>query len=785
MTAAEFAAATPLQGEELANAGGTARDLARGGAGIDTLRIYLSSSDFNNAGIRAQIQHYTSNLAAYNDTNGLTYDLSALALRAGGFERVEFYVDYARTTIGGNGGGVGFNLFTAQADWVDFDIVTAGSYIAGSQYNAGAGNDSVFLASNAAEAAEAGFVPGTEFKAGDGDDRVYGRGLDDVISGGNGIDRLYGQAGDDTLRGDAGDDILDGGEGADAMFGGDGNDTMYASGSDDIFDGGAGYDRVVATEAADRLAFGAASIVSVEQIDLLGGDDDLTIAAGVTQALVITAGAGNDTVRAGSGNDRIWSGVGDDIIFGNAGNDMIWGEAGNDVLHGGEGDDTLSGDAGNDTLFGGEGADILSGGEGNDTLEGGAGNDQLVGDNGADILRGDDGDDVLLGQDGDGQLFGGIGADVLDGGAGNDVLNGGGGDDTLQGGAGNDTANGDAGNDVLFGGDGNDTLNGGADDDVLFGESGNDTLNGGDGIDILSGGAGIDTLDGGAGDDILLFEAERSFDKILGQDVYAFNRDGDFTSGTGIKLNQAGSLFFGSFDAYRGGEGMDTLLGTNGHDVVFRYALNADGTRSGELVSGIEIFDMGDGDDIVDLTSFIGSSMTDESVTLHGRAGRDALWTGSGDDILVGGDDGDWLSGGAGNDIIYGGNLPADGADTNAAGSGWTITGLSGFFNDVLDGGAGDDTIIGGSGNDLISGGNGNDTLTGATGADRFLFDDADGSDVIIDFSAAQGDQVLLSTGASLAFASLAFDGNSFTYGSTTVTADNGHIWTAADFLFV
>ncbi|WP_291298334.1 Ig-like domain-containing protein [Elioraea sp.] len=95
-------------------------------------------------------------------------------------------------------------------------------------------------------------------------------------------------------------------------------------------------------------------------------------------------------------------------------------------------------------------------------------------------------------------------------------------------------------------------------------------------------------------------------------------------------------------------------------------------------------------------------------------------------------------------------------------------------------GGAGDDVITGALGNDLIVGGNDNDTLRGGAGADRFRFDNNDGADEILDFSVAQGDRVQLSSGGSYTLA-----GTSFTYGTTTVTADNGHVWTAADFLFV
>lgn len=93
-------------------------------------------------------------------------------------------------------------------------------------------------------------------------------------------------------------------------------------------------------------------------------------------------------------------------------------------------------------------------------------------------------------------------------------------------------------------------------------------------------------------------------------------------------------------------------------------------------------------------------------------------------------------------------------------------------------GGAGNDTISGGAGADDITGGDNNDLLAGRLGADRFRFDGSDGTDAIADFSVAQGDKVVLAGNDALGFA-----GNSFTFGTTSVTASNGHVWTAADFL--
>ena len=63
---------------------------------------------------------------------------------------------------------------------------------------------------------------------------------------------------------------------------------------------------------------------------------------------------------------------------------------------------------------------------------------------------------------------------------------------------------------------------------------------------------------------------------------------------------------------------------------------------------------------------------------------------------------------------------------------------------DVLLGGDGADTLVGGAGNDTLVGGLGSDSLTGGVGADSFLFGSAAfaNGDVIVGFSAAQGDKV-------------------------------------------
>jgi len=97
---------------------------------------------------------------------------------------------------------------------------------------------------------------------------------------------------------------------------------------------------------------------------------------------------------------------------------------------------------------------------------------------------------------------------------------------------------------------------------------------------------------------------------------------------------------------------------------------------------------------------------------------------GPGPDTLRGTDGPDVISGRGGNDSIY-----AGGGD------------------DTIHGGQGDDYIDAGPGDDWISGDRGDDTLKGGAGADTFHIGPGGGSDVVLDFSAAEGDRVELDAG--------------------------------------
>ena len=95
-------------------------------------------------------------------------------------------------------------------------------------------------------------------EGGDGNDKVFGEAGNDSLLGGNGKDILGGGAGFDSVGGGAGDDIISGGDGNDELAG---DDFLSSSGStgtagNDIINGGAGSDDLAGELGADTLTGG-------------------------------------------------------------------------------------------------------------------------------------------------------------------------------------------------------------------------------------------------------------------------------------------------------------------------------------------------------------------------------------------------------------------------------------------------------------------------------------------------------------------------------------------------
>jgi Ca2+-binding RTX toxin-like protein len=286
-------------------------------------------------------------------------------------------------------------------------------------------------------------VIGSEFaddiEGNDRDNVIVGRGGNDALDGDDGYDLLDGGDGDDELRGGGHHDHHHhhgkhwywwhhDHHDADVLIGGAGNDKIWGESDNDWIEGGDGDDVLYGNGGRDRIFGGA------DSDKLYGGSSDDRL----------EGGAGDDWLYGNSGNDVLLGGDGNDWLEGGSGEDILVGGTGDDTLKGGDNDDALLGGAGNDKLYGECGDDLLDGGDGNDTLYGGDEDDLMLGGAGNDVLYGEDDDDLLDGEDGDDKLYGGYDDDWVIGGAGNDWVQGDSGYDRLEGGLGTDTMKSDS-----------------------------------------------------------------------------------------------------------------------------------------------------------------------------------------------------------------------------------------------------------------------------------------------------------------------------------------------------
>ncbi len=387
----------------------------------------------------------------------------------------------------------------------------------------------------------------------------------------------------------------------------------------------------------------------------------------------------------------------------------------------------------------------------------------------------------------------------LFGGAGNDILTGGSGADQIFGQADNDVLNGRGGNDFLFGGAGNDTLTGGDADDQMFGEGGNDRLiwNPGDDTDLFEGGAGTDTaeVNGGGGGEIFTLTANGTrvrFDRLdpapFAIDIGTTERLELNMGGGNDSFSATGNLAALISVTVDGGAGNDTILGSNGVDLLFGgegddFIDGQQGNDVAFLGAGDDVFqwDPGDGSDIVEgqagtdtmlfngsagneifqasanggrllFTRNLGNIVMDtddvEVVDLNALGGADTVTVNdlSGTDVVevnvdlagtLGGTAGD----GAADVVIVNATNGDDIIDVFGAGSSVSVVGLAARTNIANSEGANDTLVINALGGDdqitattlpasvirlTIDGGAGDDTILGSQGADVFLGGDGD-----------------------------------------------------------
>lgn len=612
-------------------------------------------------------------------------------------------------------------------------------------------------------------------------------------------DRETLQASKGITSGSAGD-LIDGRGGGDIIYGGKGNDTIHFYDGDDIDTEKNGADSrnriilmpdvsrgVLQGTGHDTLAFASPAVklnadVTLDGIEyLLGstGADTIDI-LGVTGALTIDGGSGNDVITVGDdGQFTVLGGAGNDSITGGRADDNLQGGVGNDTLVGGEGDDVLIAGDGNDSISGGEGDDILEGGAGNDILDGGEGADTMRGGIGNDIYYVDDDRDAIeetsaggrdsmyvvgtnvssidmvdrfvnveyvkvddsittgitiQGAKGAETLIGGMGVDSIHGGAGNDRIESGGAAsgavETLVGGAGNDTLIGGAGNDMLIGDElGNPSV------------KGSDSMVGGDGDDIYyvnSTGDRVVEKDGEGKDSI--YSEGVSIDLSLMQYAnveYVKN----ISDGRGVSLRGAASKSeaLQASDSRAAGTAGDTLdgrgckdtatadkgdslVGGTGNDVIYFYNNDTvDATAGGDnriLITKEADRGVIQGGTGSDTVEVLGGSVT---------LGTDLTLTDI--DFLRGSSLADTIDasgltaidfaidGGAGNDRLVGSNT----ATTTLHGGAGNDTLVGGADNDSMEGGSGNDKLEGGGGDDTLYGNEGNDELDGGTGSDSMV----------------------------------------------------------------
>ena len=196
-----------------------------------------------------------------------------------------------------------------------------------------------------------------------------GNSSNNVITGGDGDDRLDAVGGNDTVNGGLGADTLLGGTGNDKLFGGAGNDFGYGGAGNDSLSGDAGDDQLFGQDGYDTLNGGLGKDLldgGANNDKMLGGAGDDSYVVNATGDLITELlGEGTDwvtssvthTLRANVENLTL-SGSGAINGTGNTLDNLIVGNGAANTLNGGAGDDVLDGGAGNDKMTGGEGADI-------------------------------------------------------------------------------------------------------------------------------------------------------------------------------------------------------------------------------------------------------------------------------------------------------------------------------------------------------------------------------------------------------------------------------------------
>ena len=214
-------------------------------------------------------------------------------------------------------------------------------------------------------------------------------------------------------------------------------------------------------------------------------------------------------------------------------------------------------------------------------------------------------------------------------------------------------------------------------DDVLNGRNGNDWLSGNAGNDTLLGGSGGDDLDGGAGNDILDGGANSTLDQwgYARTDTAHYNASFDRFTVESVKVNssyQVGTDKYYTIDAYRVSDllpsddassfGTDILVGIENIGFSDRWVSLS--------VSRWSWTDWWSGATNANAQGTVFNDTIRESE--DNTNARDYMNGDEGNDVLIGGGNGDDLRGGYGNDVI-------DGGDNGTSGQSWQDLDVASF----------------------------------------------------------------------------------------------------------
>ena len=724
-----------------------------------------------------------------------------------------------------------------------------------------------------------------------GDDIVIGGSLNDLIIDAGGANVILGDNGHAMFDGNGllmstntsdhdfgGADMISTGTGNDIILGGSFADRIVSTGGNNL----------VLGDNGEVLFNASGQLVRATTQDVVNfGDDDVTLNGGDD---IVLGGSGKDLIRASNGHNVV---LGDNgfAVFNSSraliefdtteadqgDRDFILLGSGNDIAVGGTAADDIRNTGGNDILIGDNarivadtsgrlqsvaskdplisGADIIQSGAGDDVIIGGSADDYIGDTGGRNIVAGDN---AVATFDTNRRLRTLTSTDTAHGGADRIAMNGG--DDIIVAGSDRDVVNAGNGNNIVLGDHGivtldglglpvsltttssaiggNDVIYSGVGDDLVLAGFGNDSITAAGGSNIivgdngqvawLAGGVlekvntldaavgGADTVVAGAGDDIIIggtaadnILAAGGNNVVIGDSGCAiFNSARKVVSLTSTDPGIGADDFITSEsgnDVVIGGIGNDRINVVGGNNVVLgdngSATFNASGailtlTTSSPEIGGADSVFTGPGNDVV-----LGGASLDiltvgdgRNVVLgdHGNIRFDAsgqwlnvdssestlgdadrITSGLGNDLIFGGTSSDTIDAGAGDNMVAGDSAAAT---FNVAGYLLTLTTTNNADGgvDTIRSGAGDDLVMGGAVGDFILPGDGRNVVLGDAGTATFSSLGKLATLISQDTNIGGQDRITTGTGRDIVFAGMSADVIEAGAGNNTIVGDSG-----------